>query len=361
MTLWIVLALMTAVAVLAVLWPLVRSEARIRSGTDVAVYRDQLDEIKRDRSAGLIGEREAEAAQIEVSRRLLAATDVQPAKPAPAITPRRRRAVAVIALLAVPLGASALYLALGSPSLPGQPLAQRQERAQSMERMVAQIEEHLAQNPKDVRGWEILAPVYLRLGRFDDAAKAWRSAMAADGETAARQASLGEALVGAGNGVVTAEAKKAFERAVALDPKSVTGRFFLGLAADQDGRPVEAAAIWRGMIESAPPGAPWVDFVKQELARVEHAPGKDDIAAASDMNPEQRMAMIRGMVAQLSERLHREGSDIEGWLRLVRSYMVLGERDNARAAAGDARRALVGEPDKVRRIDDLAKSLGLEG
>ena len=86
-----------------------------------------------------------------------------------------------------------------------------------MEHLIAQIEDHLAQNPKDVRGWEILAPVYLRLGRFGDAAKAWRSAMAADGETAARQASLGEALVGAGNGVVTAEAKKAFERAVALD------------------------------------------------------------------------------------------------------------------------------------------------
>ena len=79
------------------------------------------------------------------------------------------------------------------------------------------------------------------------------------------------------------------------------------------------------------------------------------------MSPEQRTAMIRGMVARLSERLHREGSDIEGWLRLVRSYMVLGERDKARTAAGDARRALVGEPDKLRRIDDLAKSLGLEG
>ena len=366
MTIWMVFALMTVVAVFAVLWPFARGEARMRSGTDLAVYRDQLDEIQRDLAAGRIGETEAEAAQVEVSRRLLAAADsaTEAAKSAAAAVASptwRRRAVAAVAILAVPLGASALYLRLGSPSLPGQPLAQRQEQAQSIERMIAQIEEHLAQNPGDAHGWEIIAPVYLRLGRYDDAAKAWRSAIAADHETAARQSSLGEALVGSANGVVTVDAKKAFERAVALDPMDVRGRFFLGLAADQDGRPADAAAIWRGMVESAPAGAPWVGFVKQELARVEHTPGQDDIAAASDMSPDQRMAMIRGMVEKLSERLRHEGSDVEGWLQLVRSYMVLGERDKARAAAGDARRALGGEPDKLRRIDDLVKGLGLEG
>jgi cytochrome c-type biogenesis protein CcmH len=71
--------------------------------------------------------------------------------------------------------------------------------------------------------------------------------------------------------------------------------------------------------------------------------------------------MIRGMVARLAERLNRDGSDLEGWLRLVRSYMVLGDRDKALAAAGDARRALASEPDKLRQIDDLVKGLGLEG
>jgi cytochrome c-type biogenesis protein CcmH len=67
------------------------------------------------------------------------------------------------------------------------------------------------------------------------------------------------------------------------------------------------------------------------------------------------------MVAQLSERLNKDGTDLEGWLRLMRSYMVLGERDKAQAAASDARRALASDPDKLRRVDELARGLGLEG
>jgi cytochrome c-type biogenesis protein CcmH len=67
------------------------------------------------------------------------------------------------------------------------------------------------------------------------------------------------------------------------------------------------------------------------------------------------------MVERLSERLQLDGSDPEGWLRLVRSYMVLGEPDKARAAAGDARRALAGDPTKLRHFEDLVKALGLEG
>ena len=119
---------MTAAAVLTVLWPLVRSERNRRAGSDLAVYRDQLEEIARDRAAGRIGEGEAEAAQVEVSRRLIAAADAEAAVPSAVPAPaaaRRRRAIAVAALMMVPLGASALYLRFGSPALPGQPLAAR--------------------------------------------------------------------------------------------------------------------------------------------------------------------------------------------------------------------------------------------
>src|SRR5215475_3950323 len=126
MTLWFGLALMTAAAVLAVLWPLARRGSELRSGSDVAVYRDQLEEIERDRAAGLIEEGEAAGAQVEVSRRLIAAADA-PAAPASSASAAtwRRRAVAVAALVLLPLGAAGFYLALGSPSLPDQPLASR--------------------------------------------------------------------------------------------------------------------------------------------------------------------------------------------------------------------------------------------
>jgi cytochrome c-type biogenesis protein CcmH len=381
MTLWFALALMTAAAVLAVLWPLSRRGRELRSGSDVAVYRDQLEEIERDRAAGLIADNEAAGAKVEVSRRLIAAADAPTASPgnAAAVT-RRRRAVAVTALVALPLGAVGIYLALGSPLLPDQPLAARVVEAranQSMETLIAQVEAHLAQRPDDGRGWEVIAPVYLRLGRFDDAVKARRNALRLNGDSAERQAALGEALVFGANGVVTAEAKSAFEKAVALDPAHVQARYFLGLAAEQDGNRARAAATWRTLIESAPPDAPWIEFVRGALARVEGAgasagaagagggagsgPSEEQVAASSELSPEQRKLMIQGMVDRLAERLNRDGSDVEGWLRLVRSYMVLGQADKARAAAADARRALAGDPNKLRRLDDLVKGLGLEG
>jgi cytochrome c-type biogenesis protein CcmH len=364
MTLWLVFALMTAMAVFAVLWPLVRRKAKLRSGSDIAVYRDQLDEIQRDRAAGLIGDAEATAAQAEVSRRLLGAADAEAAAPGPipvATAVWRSRAVAIIALVALPIGAAGLYLEVGSPSLPGQPLSARTTDApsQSIDHLVAQVEEHLALNPDDARGWEVIAPVYLRLGRFDEAVKARRNVLRLDGESAERQADLGEALVGAANGIVTADAKSAFERAVALDADDVKGRYFLGLAAEQDGRQADAEATWRAMLTKAPADAPWAGFVRSELARLEGAPPVDP-GAVSELGPEQ-MAMIHSMVERLSNDLHKNGSDVEGWLRLMRSYMVLGERDKAAAAAGDARRALASEPEKLKQIDALAKGLGIEG
>ena len=369
MTLWFVLALMTAAAVLAVLWPLARSRAGRRSGSDVAVYRDQLDEIRRDRAAGLIGENEAQAAEVEVSRRLIAAADAEAAQPkaAPAATlTLRRRVVTIAALVAFPLGALALYLVLGSPSLPGQPLSARKtQENRTIETLVAQVEARLATDPNEGRGWEVIAPIYLRLGRFDDAVKARQNALTLNGATADRWADLGEALVAAASGVVTAQAKAAFESAVGLDGSHVKARFYLGLAAEQDGRVDLAAAIWRKLLAEAPPDAPWTAPLRKELARLTGAPVRgpteEQMAAAAELNPEQKSAMIQGMVAQLAERLARDGSDLDGWLRLMRSYMVLGERAKALAAAGDARRALAGEPEKLRQIDELAKGLGLEG
>jgi cytochrome c-type biogenesis protein CcmH len=366
MILWLLFALMTAMAIFAVLWPLARSKGMLRSGSDLAVYRDQLEEIARDRAAGQIGDVEAEAAKVEVSRRLIGAADAQAATPGPlpaATATWHRRLAAVIALVVLPLGAGGLYLKVGSPDLPGQPLSARAAdvQNQSIDHLMAQVEAHLQANPEDARGWEVVAPVYLRLGRFDEAVKARRQLLRLGGETAERQADLGEALVGTANGIVTAEAKVAFERAVALDAQDVKGRYFLGLAAEQDGRRADAVSIWRAMVAGAPEGAAWVGFVRRELARLEGGPGPEDVAAAAELGPEQRMTMIRGMVEKLSDRLHHDGTDLQGWLRLVRSYMVLGERDKARAAAGEARHALASDPEKVRQIDELVKGLGLEG
>jgi len=370
MTLWFVFALMTAAAIFAVLWPLGRHRREQRSGSDLAVYRDQLDEIGRDRAAGLIGEAEAEAARVEVSRRLIAAADAaQPEAASAGSEMFRRRAAAVLVLVALPAIAAALYLMLGSPQLPGQPLASRaatplQDR--TLDTLVAQVEDHLAKNPEDGRGWEVVGPVYLRLGRFEDAVKARRNALRINGSSANREADLGESLMAAANGVVTDEAKAAFERALVADAKNPKARFFLGVAAHQDGQGARAAAIWRDMLNDARPDSPWVGMVREALAGVGAAsdapgPSAEDVAAAQQMKPEDRDAMVRGMVDRLAERLKRDGSDVEGWLRLVRAYTVLGDRDRALSAIADARRALGHDTDKLRRLDELVKELRLEG
>jgi len=373
MTLWFVFALMTAAAIFAVLWPLGQA-ADAQAGSDLAVYRDQLDEIERDRATGLIGTAEADAARVEVSRRLIAAADAAEFSHAlPTGSPIwRRRAVTIGAVIVLPSIAAAFYLALGSPQLPGQPLTDRirdAHQGRSIASLVSEAEAHLERNPDDIRGYEVLAPIYLRMGRFSDAVKARRKLLTLGGDSAGRQSDLGEALVASANGVVTAEAKSAFEHALALDPDELKARFYTGLAAEQDGNRAKAAEIWGAMTKNAPTDAPWVPMVKEALARVgaqpadSAAPGPtaDDIAAAGAMSEKDRGDMIRNMVARLADRLKENGSDVEGWQRLLRAYLVLGEREKAISAADAAKRALANDADKLRRIEDTIKSLGLEG
>jgi cytochrome c-type biogenesis protein CcmH len=369
MILLTIFALMSAAAVIALLWPLARKPHVRRAGSDMAVYQDQLEEIGRDRSAGLIDVREAEAARIEISRRLLAAADAQTAS-APRQPAWHRRAAAVAILVVVALMPVGLYATLGSPNIPGQPAYARAALPagrESITGLVGQVEEHLAKNPNDGAGWQVIAPVYMRLGRFADAVTALRKSLALNGESAARDSDLGEALVAAANGVVTGEAKQLFERAVADDAKDSKARYFLGLADEQDGNRQGAAAKWRAMLQDAPPNAPWAGFVRQALARLSGepvaaaGPTAQEAAAAEKVPEAQREEMIRGMVAKLADRLHADGGDVEGWLRLMRAYIVLGEQEKAKGAAADAKRALVSRPDDVRRIEELAKNLGLEG
>jgi cytochrome c-type biogenesis protein CcmH len=268
----ILVAAMTAVALLAVLWPLSRARAPGSArDADIAVYRDQLAELERDRARGLIAEREAEAARIEVSRRLLAAADAGREHSPAAGALARRRIAAVVALVGIPLLAGGLYFSLGSPELPAAPLAARlaqPPQQQDLALLVRRIEAHLARNPDDGRGWEVLAPVYLRAGRLDEAVQARANALRLLGATAAREADHGEALTLQARGVVTAEARAAFQRALALDGKHAKALFFAGLAAEQDGKHADAREMWARLAASAPPDDPWLGASKLRLERL---------------------------------------------------------------------------------------------
>jgi cytochrome c-type biogenesis protein CcmH len=398
MILWPIFALMTLAAVLAVWWPLARGQKAVRSGSDVAVYRDQLDEIDRDEAANLIGSVEAEAARVEVSRRLIAAAEA--AKAAEAVTAplpsgSYRWGTLAAAVILLPLGAGITYLSIGSPNFVPvsiQAAAERQGVPEGIANTVSQVETYLQSNPKDGRGWEVLAPVYLRLGRFNDAVRARRNALEIFGSNAARLGDLGEAIVMASNGVVTPEAKNLFERANATDSADVMAQYYLGLSAKQEGRRDEALKRWNALVTEAREGAEWLPMVKNALARIDEKepafvaptssaaappeavgptapggavtpPGPDasQVAAAAEMAPVERNRMIEGMVARLAQRMAENGSDVDGWLRLIRAYAVLGDREKALNAAANARTAVAGNTDNLRRIGELARELGLEG
>jgi cytochrome c-type biogenesis protein CcmH len=279
-----------------------------------------------------------------------------------------RRAAAVLALAGLPALAIAVYLPLGSPRLGDFPLAERSrapDGTQPLETMVAQVERHLEKNPTDGRGWNVLAPVLARLGRYDDAIRAYRNAITYAGDTAERRADLGEVIGAAAGGVITAEAKGEFERAIALDASEAKASYFLGLAAEQDGRRADAASIWQAMLAKAPQDAPWRAMVQGALTRVTGATAPalsdDTMVAANGMAPNDREAMIRGMVERLATRLKQNGDDVEGWLRLVRAYMVMGDRDKAKNAQADARQAVANDAERLKRLNEGLKNLGLDG
>ena len=365
--LWVFFALMTIAAIFAVLWPLGRAAPEETTGGDTAIYKDQLDEIERDLALNLIDAKEAEAARVEVSRRLLTAAAVAPARAKP--NRSARRAIMLVALLALPLFSGALYYRLGAPEMPSFPLAERKAAsgAESLERLVAKVEAHLEKNPEDGRGWHVLGPALMNLDRYDEAAKAFRNAIKYNEDSAERRADLAEALMAVAGGVVSAEAKAEFERAVELEANHPKASYFLGVAAQQDGRPNEAAAIWRRLLASAPEDAPWRGAVERALARVGGGEGKvvgpteEEMAAAAKMSAADRDAMIKAMVDRLAARLKQDGSDVQGWLRLVRTYMVLGDTAKARATVADARKALEANAESLRVLNEGLKSLGVDG
>ncbi len=366
--LWLVFGLMSLAAVLAVIRPFVRNRQPIQSGNDVAVYRDQLEELERDLAAGLIAKAEADTARLEISRRLLAA-DAAGAGNAEGSTTAtwQRPAIGVLALLLLTLGPGLLYLRLGTPGLASStPATERgaTKAQRSIEDLVLKVERHLQSEPKDGRGWEVLGPVYMQLGRYADSANAWRNALLLLGENAERQAHLGEALFAGANGVVTEEANHAWTRALALDKRMISARYYLGIAAEQDGHREKAIEIWRELIAEAPADGHWVSDVRAAIARVEAAPAASSpgptmaqAAAAAKLAPDQQSTMIRGMVDGLAARLKQDGSDLEGWVKLVRSYKILGEPDQAKAAIRDAQQAFAGDPARREKLDLALKEL----
>jgi cytochrome c-type biogenesis protein CcmH len=357
---WFVLAGMAACAVVAAVWPLLRPPSSAKpdaTANEAAFYKAQLEEIKRDVERGLLPRGEAESARAEAARRLIAAAsgDLQ----APPPTRRTRLAAAALIAVGLPAIAFPLYARLGQPAMPDEPLAGRKVAPQSngeIEAAVAAVEARLIAKPDDGKGWAVIAPVYMRLERYADAAHAYAEALRLLGEDPMRRSAYGEALVAAAGGVVTDEARQAFDRALTEQPGQPQARFYVALAAEQDGKKADAARDYQSLLADAPPDAPWRSVVNAHLAALKGAPAPAEGAAAI---PEAQRPMIEGMVNRLATRLASNGGSIDEWSRLIRAYAVLHEGDKAKAALADAHKALASDANAAASLDALARDLGL--
>ena len=372
--LWFILAVLTGAALLFVLWPLraARRDTQ-RPAAEVAFLRRQLAGVDKDIAQGIARADSGEASRAEIGRRLIAAMkrrdEAALASDAGPAAARRRQVAALLIVLALPASTFFLYERLGAPDFvrlsemppaaPGQP--------GDVQSLVAQVESHLALHPNDGKGYEVVAPIYMRMGRFDDAARAWASVIRLSGATAGRQADYGEALFGLGDTIVTADARAAFEASLALDAKQPKARFYMALAAEQEGDAAKASRLWSALIADAPADAPWLAMVREHLASLgapAPSPGPatnpqaaKDIAA---LPPAERQAFIRQMVDGLAARLAQDGHDLAGWQKLVRAYTVLEEPAKAREALRAARAALGADAAAAATLDTLARDLGLD-
>ncbi|MBK5567930.1 c-type cytochrome biogenesis protein CcmI [Ensifer sp. SSB1] len=371
MLFWILVATLTAAVAAVLILPLMRAGEAPSSphSHDIEVYRDQLDELKRDQDSGLIGSADAELARAEVARRLLAAGESD-RNVAPAVSQRRgaNRLAQAFVLLCLPVVGLCLYLLTGSPGVPAQPLAARlADPNGDINVLIAKAENHLAVNPNDGAGWDLLAPIYMRNGRIEEAVDAYDRAIRLLGPTPARLGGYAEALVVQSDGLVTTKAQEAFQQALTIDPNDPRSEFYLALGLKQEGKKEEALTAFNRLVATSPADAPWLPLVKQHVAELGGAtsaaapgnPSAEDVAAAESMTSGDRQEMIRGMVESLESRLKENPDNLEGWARLIRSHVVLDQRDKAAAALKEGLKTFPADGDGGKQLLALARELGI--
>lgn len=232
------------------------------------------------------------------------------------------------------------------------------------------------------KDWRVVGWAYAEAGNAAEAAAAYRKATAIEPDNAENWSSLGEALQSASRSVVP-EAAAAFRKAAELDPRDPRARYFLAVQKDLGGDPKGAVEDWLALLRETPAGAPWEADLRRtieqtaarnriDLAGRMPAPGatgtatagipgpsREQLAAASSIPPGEQQAMIERMLAGLEQRLKAQPKDEEGWIRLMRSRMVLGEADKAEAALRSGLAAFAGDSVATARLKGAAAEQGV--
>lgn len=403
MTLWIVLTVMIAAACAALAIPLVRRYDARRDPDALTVLLQQLDEIDAQEKAGTLSAAEAEPLRTELKRRILT-EGRKPEKESRPFAANLRAGIAIGLAVAMSGSAVWLYARLGNPELattvtaaaaaPATAAADGQE-SPDVASMVAQLEQRMKENPGDPEGWRMLGWSYFQLQRFAESADAYGKAAALKPDEAVFHSAQGESLVQAANGAVTPAAKAAFETARRLDPADARSRFFLALGKEQQGNVKGAVDDWIALLNESPADAPFAPRLREIITESAQKGGIDisgritapapvaaasqiappggvpptpmrgptpeQVAAAQQMDPNDRQAMVRGMVEGLDARLKANPRDRDGWVRLMRARMVLGESGKAAEAYRAARAAYADDPGTLEGLATQAKQLGVPG
>lgn len=409
MLFWIICAVIVAVIAFALAITLLRPRAAEVPAAvqDMAVYRTQLAEVEKDRARGVLAETEAARLTIEISRRLLEADRAVAA----ARTGQHERApraltVAMAALVVLVLagGSFLLYDRLGAAGMPDEPMAARlaeadlsyaqrpsQQEAETQAEaargaapqidpkyleLMERLRQTVANRPNDIRGLALLAENEMNLGNFHAGWEAQRRLIALKGDaaTSADYARLGEYLTAAAGGLITADAENAFGAALEKDRSNARALYYVGLMMGQNDRPDRTFRLWDEALRASAPGDPWVPVITQDIEAlawlageqdytvpmpVPPAPSAGQMAAAGQMTPEARTAMLRATVENLNARLANEGGTAADWAKLISSLRTLGEDARATAIATEARQKFAQKPEDLQQIEAaIATPLG---
>ncbi|MDF1748292.1 MAG: c-type cytochrome biogenesis protein CcmI [Alphaproteobacteria bacterium] len=385
---------------------------------DVAVFKSQLREVERDLARNRINEEEAEASRVEIGRRLLMADKRQSELGLGKLkaSGRGTQAVGGIIIIGAVAIAVLLYGRTGDPRNPDMPLVLRQAELQlarngqgqtasttaegqteagTLDAMASQLRGRLQAGQGGPDDWGLLGRTEMMRGEFEAAANAYSEALKDRPDNADLNSAYGEALVFWAEGKVTDNAASAFRKVINLNPNDVRARFYLADYARQEGQYQDALNGWLDLLKSAEPGAPWIATVRDraealaeemgvdisnQLAQLPNVPppslgslddakagaqgqasgpSAEDMTAAQNMTPEERQDMIHGMVDGLAARLAEDPSDFDGWMRLIRSQVVLGDMDAAKASLETAKAQFAKGPVPTQQLNALAQELGL--
>jgi cytochrome c-type biogenesis protein CcmH len=357
MVVWAIGLGLTALVVYVVLRPLGQTAVAQDVDHETAVYADQLREIEQDLERELISDEQADDGRRELARRL-AARQAAPANTgASGSVGTHRRLLTLIGLVSIPLITLAVYVTNGSPRVPGAPLYSRvaeveqAKEAQDYEAAIASLEKIMAEQPDQPEGWRLLGQGYSNLGRIDDAVVAYRRATVLDDAHAAGWADFGEILFIALRGEVSPEGRAAFETARALDAEAPKPHYYLAIGDLHQGKYKDAIAGFELLLAKQGLGEPLREVINKHLTQARAGLADPASVDAAQTEGAAENDMIRGMVTGLAERLASEPDDLDGWLRLIRSYRVLQDPEKATEALARAKQHFADDAAAVTRLE----------